>query len=302
MVGALAEGKVPSRKHFYKYATSNTANIILSSGKLRWSAPELFNDPFDHQVTYKFQYALQELVDELLKVQQAIIFGPEEPQFAIQTPLGVMCSLLRGKFADGVHKKEILSELRQGCIETSEKMEQYERELNKQALASISQFRVLCLSETHRNVVMWSHYADEHKGAVLKLNCIENVDDTILLARRVKYVKNFPSFLTIEDWVNHIFGLRPIDIPKMLMDLAYYKHKNWKYEREWRVAMPSHEHDRVIDVQHHHPIFGSLYLGCRMPAQEQNKLITTARSNYPDMKIYRAMQSEKAFTLKFEEV
>lgn len=33
----------------YKYVTVNTAKIVLETGKLRWSSPFMFNDPFDVQ-------------------------------------------------------------------------------------------------------------------------------------------------------------------------------------------------------------------------------------------------------------
>lgn len=36
-----------NRTHFYKYAGSHTAKLILSNRRLRWSSPSLFNDPFD---------------------------------------------------------------------------------------------------------------------------------------------------------------------------------------------------------------------------------------------------------------
>ena len=35
--------------HFFKYVNVDAAKIILESGKLRWSSPLMFNDPFDVQ-------------------------------------------------------------------------------------------------------------------------------------------------------------------------------------------------------------------------------------------------------------
>src|SRR5215468_2669909 len=46
-----AEYRSPNRQHdryvFYKYMTARTARIVLSTRKLRWSSPLMFNDPFD---------------------------------------------------------------------------------------------------------------------------------------------------------------------------------------------------------------------------------------------------------------
>lgn len=40
-----------NRKCFYKYATADTAEAILEKQTLKWSAPNIFNDPFDHSVS-----------------------------------------------------------------------------------------------------------------------------------------------------------------------------------------------------------------------------------------------------------
>ena len=48
---ASNQDRSPNRKHerryFYKYVSAKTAKIIISTRKLRWSSPVLFNDPFD---------------------------------------------------------------------------------------------------------------------------------------------------------------------------------------------------------------------------------------------------------------
>ena len=36
-----------NRQFFYKYVTAKVAKIVLTTRKLRWSSPLLFNDPFD---------------------------------------------------------------------------------------------------------------------------------------------------------------------------------------------------------------------------------------------------------------
>ena len=36
-----------NRKSFFKYTSAQTALLIFKHTKLRWSAPSVFNDPFD---------------------------------------------------------------------------------------------------------------------------------------------------------------------------------------------------------------------------------------------------------------
>jgi len=45
----------------FKYATAETARSILLSGSLRWSAPELFNDPFEFKNLFALGFELKDL-------------------------------------------------------------------------------------------------------------------------------------------------------------------------------------------------------------------------------------------------
>ncbi|WP_305405797.1 DUF2971 domain-containing protein [Photobacterium leiognathi] len=95
---------------------------------------------------------------------------------------------------------------------------------------------IISLSETPDNLLMWSHYADNHKGAVIEFTIDENYpfdlfnvchipmsSDAIL--RKVNYRKNRKSPLnnSLEDLRNH-----------------YYltKSDEWIYEKEYRYIFP----------------------------------------------------------------
>jgi hypothetical protein len=51
----------PPRPYFYKYVTSEVAKLILVNRKVRYSAPSLFNDPFDTQIDLHFPFNLEDL-------------------------------------------------------------------------------------------------------------------------------------------------------------------------------------------------------------------------------------------------
>ncbi|MGY3876522.1 DUF2971 domain-containing protein [Aeromonas enteropelogenes] len=83
---------------------------------------------------------------------------------------------------------------------------------------------ILCLSRNPSSLLMWSHYADEYKGAVVEFD--ENHDFFTGLFP-VCYESNRPKidFNLLEDESGHI----------RLSELCY-KPKEWEYENEFRIA------------------------------------------------------------------
>jgi hypothetical protein len=63
------------RRHFFKYTTAETAKLIISSRKLRWSSPLLFNDPFDHQTGFAFPFTGEEFSRAFIEASLRTIFG-----------------------------------------------------------------------------------------------------------------------------------------------------------------------------------------------------------------------------------
>ena len=295
-----------SREFFFKYVTADTAEKILESGKLLWRAPHLFNDPFDHQVTYRFPFSGDEAAEKLYEAQVKFIFENDEPVMVQQKTLGLLSLVLRKRQLKGAAKEDALQSLLIGANETAGRLEQFQNDFNSTLVNLLSHSRVLCVSETNENVVMWSHYSEEHRGAVIKLNCVDALDDNLLIARQVSYTDTFPDFISVDDWVAGHLGLTTIDYQRMAFDLAYIKHKDWSYEREWRVHIPLLPTEPVGDgtslYLKHPETFGALYLGCRMPMDKQLRLIEIASRRYPLMEIYRSLQSKSSFTLEFERI
>lgn len=77
------------------------------------------------------------------------------------------------------------------------------------------QFGLICFSEDWVNPLLWSHYADKHRGICLGFDVQEG------FLRRVSYVKDRPSL--------------KLPLTKEAADLLLWtKYRDWKYEEEWR--------------------------------------------------------------------
>ena len=76
-------------------------------------------------------------------------------------------------------------------------------------------FGVVCLSLSWDNPLLWSHYADRHRGLVLGFDV-----DTNLL-KKISYVRNRPSMERINQ--------------ELAVKLLFTKYIDWKYEKEARI-------------------------------------------------------------------
>jgi hypothetical protein len=85
---------------------------------------------------------------------------------------------------------------------------------------------VFCLTETNDNILMWSHYADGHRGFCIEFERSETND----LGGEACVPVIYP-----EDNIFPIFKLEELSERKAFSRLATTKAKLWVYEREWRM-------------------------------------------------------------------
>lgn len=297
-------GRVHDRSHFFKYASLDTALRVIESGSFRWSAPTKFNDPFDHQSGFAIKIDQVDFAKQLTESAERVIYS----DVSIGDPDGLFprhLLLLRAN-RDRLPRKELHDQLYEGSLEMASYLEKNLAEkFNPEILTFLCNARVFCVSEINDNVVMWSHYADSHRGVVFKLRCIDEIDNVLLAARKVTYTDKFFDFPSGERYARHLTGEAIIEMAPLCYELAYLKHTDWSYEKEWRVHRP-HLSEPVGDGYSLYPenprVFEAAYLGCRMQQQDIETISVAINRNLPDMKIFKAEQSRDSFNLTFHEL
>lgn len=131
---------------------------------------------------------------------------------------------------------------------------------------------VICLSENKENLLMWAHYANEHKGVVAGISYLPMFGsifhnlfraDTLI---NTSWGENYSPFDGIPKPVSYRKGLRyrndrfdydysNIDAEgadRILYEVFMQKSDEWIYEQEHRVVLRLEQADRVIieNVQH----------------------------------------------------
>jgi len=217
---------------FFKYYTADSAKLTLKNTSRKWSTPILFNDPFDNQFDLFFEKPSEELVGKGLNQFHEIITSPEplEPnQYGSLTPKMEIIRQVRLQNPDLKYTEAQLAYLRGGVVEGMQRAVKISLETNPEIRGIMADTTVFCLSETHDNLLMWSHYAQNHTGAVIKLLSLPEVDSPVIVAQPVRYTTQMPR-LTFAALMDFDKARKEI-----IENITLTKSEVWAYEKEWRI-------------------------------------------------------------------
>ncbi|MCY6355352.1 DUF2971 domain-containing protein [Clostridium sp. ZS2-4] len=144
-------------------------------------------------------------------------------------------------------------------------------------------YNVCCLSEEKDSLLMWSHYANEHKGFCIEYRTTELFDKYPLLCPAL-YTDTMPSFGNGE---NEIVNLSKVLFTKSLQ---------WEYENEWRITF-----DSVSDVemlQTTKPT--AIYVGCRIESNLFGEIFEYCKDN--KVRLFKSKMNPFKYKLDFEEI
>lgn len=144
-------------------------------------------------------------------------------------------------------------------------------------------FNICCLSEKKDSLLMWSHYANEHKGFCIEYNISEMFDMHPLLCP-ILYSEFMPLFANGDNEL--------VNLSKML----YTKSTSWEYEREWRITCNGDEEFKLIPT----PKPTSIYVGCRIERELFEKLFLFCKNN--NVRLFRSIINRLKYQLDFEEI
>lgn len=145
-------------------------------------------------------------------------------------------------------------------------------------------FLVGCLCTSYKNRLMWSHYADSHKGFCIEYDFSEpEVEVLSKLPLPVFYSENRPLVPWKAAIDNSVENMEEA-YAEIMMGLLT-KDKDWEYENEWRILIGATE-----DSEFKMPRVSCIYLGASIEKENRDKVIVIAKErNIPvkQMKVDR---------------
>jgi Protein of unknown function (DUF2971) len=249
-------------KYLYKYGNLNQYSEKLFVAPQVWfSSPAELNDPFECRPWYKFDGSLDQIADVAQKMLQKQHPNLTSDMAAAETARLV----LEGRYRDL-------------------QVQNLAREVPARWLSNVGLF---CLSSVCDNILMWSHYAGQHRGY-----CIEfaSADDDYMFgaAEPVCYSPEYP-----------VVELFNTSIDKQVQLTFLTKHDGWAYEREWR----------IIDTKrgagfrpYPAKLFKSVIFGLRMPKSDRVRIREWVRDRGHLVTFYECLQNDRRFAIEVKEV
>lgn len=227
----------PKGGFLYKYCSIKTATKILQSGGVLLNSVDHFNDPFEGCATPMW------VSDDELR-EQSKITNPNNWRDSYKNALA-----RKNKYPHGFPPDA--------------------EEFYKQNMG------ISCFSETRDNLLMWSHYADNHAGVcigfrhhVLKV-CLPvifyGMGITFRGMNKVRYSEKFPTWkTTFVGFDKYLYNTKP---------------QCWEYEKEWRISALLGA-NKIITLPKR--AFAQVIFGARSSKRDQDEIIHIVVANKYD--------------------
>lgn len=239
-------------KLLYKYRSLKNFGHIeeIFSGKLYFSSPEQFNDPIDSVMPLNFNLKK----DEFSKWSRDKIIGNNRKDKRKNKAKGF-------KIMKKLNPQTIAQEL------------------------TAKEYGVFSLSANNTDWLMWSYYADGHKGIAIGFN----TDDSNETYFPIIYTKTLPN-IKFSDCDNHI------------ITLLTTKPNIYSHEEEYRII----KHKQPIgNIQCPSIRIAEIILGCKISAEDREKLISIISALPVKPRILETLLPKKPgenFELKLKEI
>ncbi|EHJ00579.1 hypothetical protein CDLVIII_4042 [Clostridium sp. DL-VIII] len=295
----LKHQNIPSSLYRYrKFNEWSLKNLIEEQE--RQSYPIEFNDPFDASLKINYEEVSKELF--LKRNMKNIINELEKSGVDIEDKDLKTINLSDQPIYDFV---KLISKFDSNL---NGKEDEFAKILSEQTLNSIKEmfsklrtsfqngYLIVCFSELKDEVLMWSHYAENHTGFCIEYNFQElglfNAQSRMLnpviytdeLFDATQYILQ-PLILENHNF-NNLFGIYS----------TISKSTKWSYEKEWRTVFPlgpgASEEDRFIKV----PKPKALYVGAKSTEDNIRKLMDIAVIK--EIPLYQIILSDTSHDLK----
>jgi len=193
----------PNTKMLYKYTTAKRIMEILQTGNIYYPTLKKLNDPFDSKILINqndVSYYKKTKIKKLIKKN------------------------LEANFVDADLIEFFLNDQEKAFELSKAIIDSFNEAIS--VIAGLSEkFGILSFSGDRSNMLLWSHYADSHKGDII---CFERSDNNDLGDQRFCFPVNYSSYVP---------EINDVDIGVADLWKKRFGNKDdiWAYEKEWRL-------------------------------------------------------------------
>lgn len=286
-----------------KYCTAKTGAAILNSHSLRWSAPNLYGDPFELNHTSELNFDPHSLLQAACQHAIGMVFSKDDPKG--NSPLLNVIRRWRSeeRFASPEEAEEVLKELLSRMVDARQAV------IDK-LMADWRQFsrsvRICSFSSKANNLSSWDRFADRHRGMAIRF---ASGDHTQLDSPQpVLYRKYRPEITNLKEQLDCILHNDTLDSQDHFIDKLCLKPTINSDEQEWRIFsksegdIDSDDKKWFIDKPFERSAISAIYFGACMPAIEKRAIYAMVKEHYPKAKVFQAKIVAAQYDIEFERI
>lgn len=240
---------------------------LLIKNQLFMSPPSLLNDPFDCRIYENYM---------------KFVNTDEQKEKYISNSLCNNSDYLKDKNISEEQGREIISERLKDTLHYQVRSEVIGKQIDDKRIG------IACFSEKWDSILMWTHYADNHKGYCIGFD-----------EKRLRYSQLFEKMMRVQ-YSKEYPELDPLNKNKNTYDLKYfYKSLEWDYEEEIRLMNlffdnETPEPNRIVTLENKY--IKEVVLGLNISEKDKREITNIAKDKNID--VWETMKGEFEFKIE----
>ena len=265
MTRRITDIRLPETLYKYRDWSNKFHRKIITRQQIYFPKTSQFNDPFDGNIPVRWDLmTYEECFEKNLELINIVHKDKDQ-------------KLVR-EYAKKVTDEKTLWHPEKLASERPEQLEKWN-----------SIIGLLSLSSVPDNILMWSHYSNNHTGFVIGLdtNSLFNDYDFDYI-EPIVYQTQYPTISGLDDQTEQFYKK------------FFSKSDLWDYEKEWRISK-NHIRNRIIKLKKR--TINQVIVGC-CADKEQTKNIIKLSKRYlgSDIPIFKANKNKYDFGLNLEQI
>ena len=227
----------------YKYYSNNNSYHFdaVKNNTMWYSSATNFNDAFDCDL----------FVDETSIFQSIIAASPSAKGLKKGSPMWM--------------------EFKRKSAQATQKLQQVFEEMKRETGIS-------CFSELDDSLLMWAHYANNHRGFCVEYELLE-------ICKQLKFTPIPVIYSNEKNIVRSLFPQQLEEsVTRLVVDSLTTKSTDWSYEKEWRIVRDNNACGDAWDEENHGAVLPmikptSIILGCEVTDSFQQKMQEHCKEN-----------------------
>lgn len=249
-------------KYLYKYRSNDPDRLrnIVEGDRIYFSPPSKINDPFDCHVKFDNSGTKREWKKKFERLMKDRL-----PGVNYQTRKIMAAQWVR----EGRHKR-------------LENFDDTER---------MDEIGIFSMAEHPDNLLMWAHYASDHKGVCLQYSAKSDCD-VFGKAVPITYSAVYPQHRYVE-----------VEVRDVILDYLETKSEHWSYEKEWRLF--GHPKGHFSGPGEHSipsALLVGIIFGCQVEEAFKNEVLEMAKNRTGQVQLYQAVMKDRQYGLDVIEV